>query len=317
MERSNCEAKLRNLVNHAWDREITWEEIEQWTKNFNGTHFEKHEEQLHGLYTLSKFMYFGKRLVREMLRSLYRDHFRSPIRQRIRRNHLNTRDENIINTAYLQELRATRFIGVGNPSESGAHLLYYFRQVNGLPKDLFVDLAGAFSSRADRRTGEVTYEPRNNDISRYVFFDDIVGSGTQVSEYLSEYIAEIKKSKPSIDIKFMSLFATSTGLEKLNNKKLFDGCATCLFELDETYRAFDASSRYFSNPPSWFHKEKMQKIAEEYGRILAPNMPLGYKNGQLLIGFSHNTPDNVPPIFWYEGKRRPWKPIFIRYGKQY
>ncbi|ELY1690131.1 hypothetical protein SLZ27_005793 [Pseudomonas aeruginosa] len=317
MERSSCEAKLRNLVNHAWDREITWEEIEQWTNNFNGEHFSKEEEQLHSLYALSKFMYFGKRLVREMLKSLYRDHFRSPIRQRIRRNHLHTRDAKVIDDAYLHELYATRFIGVGNPSESGAHLLYYFRQVNGLPKDLFVDLAGAFSSRVDRRTGEVSYEARNGSICRYVFFDDIVGSGTQVSDYLQEYLSAIKSTKSNIDIRFMSLFATTSGLEKLNSKKLFDGCATCLFELDDTYKAFHASSRYFSNPPAWFQKGLMEKMAFGYGRKLEPYMPLGYKDGQLLIGFSHNTPDNVPPIFWCEGKKAPWNPVFIRYGKQY
>lgn len=317
MERSIQEAKLRNLVNHAWDREVTWEEIDQWINNFDGKIYDKDDEQLHSLYTLSKFMYFGKRLVREMLRSLYRDHFESPLRQKIRRKNGNTRDKVIIDQGYSLELKSTRFIGVGNPSESGAHLLYYFRQVNKLSKELFVDLAGAFESKIDRATNEITYEQRNKTITRYVFFDDLVGSGTQVSSYLSTYIEEIKKTTPNIDIEFVSLFATTEGLEKLNAKELFDGKATCLFELDSTYKAFSIDSRYFSSPPAWFEQNKMLNITETYGRNLIPGIALGYSDGQLLIGFSHNTPDNAPPIFWFEGGKTPWNPIFIRYDKKY
>jgi hypothetical protein len=317
MHRAACEAKLRTLVNHAWDKEVTWEEIEGWLSNFNGSFSDGDEEQLYGLFALSRFMYFGKRLMREMLKSLYRDHFASPLRQRIRRNFGGTLDVSLINKSYEQELGSTRFIGVGNPSESGAHLLYYFRQVNYLSKSLFVDLAEAFIPSTDRDTGRLIMRSRDMKVSRIVFFDDIVGSGTQISQYLGGYLQSIRESNPGIEVRFMSLFATDHGLEKLNDPKLFDGQAMCLFELDETYKAFHDSSRYFSNPPDWFDKDRMRDITSWYGAKLWPAHPFGYKNGQLLIGFSHNTPDNVPPIFWYEGKAAQWSPAFIRYHKQY
>jgi hypothetical protein len=316
MEKILLESKIRTLINHAWDSEVTWAEIEAWLNNFDGSFLEKSEEQLYAIFAISRYMYFGKRLVREMLKSLYRDHFYSPMRQRIRRNFNGTLDHRIIDNAYTLELNSTRFIGVGNPSESGAHLLYYFRQVNYLSKDLFVDLAAALTYQVSRDRSEILYDIREKKITRLVFFDDIVGSGTQASEYLTPYLSGIKATNPSIDIRFMSLFATSAGLSKLNDSKLFDGKAMCLFELDDSFKAFDADSRYFSTSPPWFDRQKMFDLTEDYGKKLWPNHPFGYKNGQLLISFSHNTPDNVPPIFWAVSGQIPWAPAFVRYHKQ-
>lgn len=316
MEKILLESKIRTLINHAWDSEVTWAEIEAWLNNFDGSFFDKTEEQLYAIFAISRYMYFGKRLVREMLKSLYRDHFFSPMRQRIRRNFNGTFDRQIIDNAYTHELNSTRFIGVGNPSESGAHLLYYFRQVNYLSKDLFVDLAAALTYQVSRDRSEILYDMREKKVTRLVFFDDIVGSGTQASEYLSPYLSGIKATNPSIDIRFMSLFATSAGLARLNEPKLFDGKAMCLFELDDSFKAFDAESRYFSTSPPWFDRQKMLDLTEDYGKILWPYHPLGYKNGQLLISFSHNTPDNVPPIFWAVSGQIPWAPAFVRYHKQ-
>ncbi|RYY46218.1 MAG: hypothetical protein EOO06_14965 [Chitinophagaceae bacterium] len=316
MEKNLLETKIRTLINHAWDSEVTWAEIEAWLNNFDGSLFDKTEEQLYAIFAISRYMYFGKRLVREMLKSLYRDHFYAPMRQRIRRNFNGTFDQQIIENAYRAELSATRFIGVGNPSESGAHLLYYFRQVNYLPKDLFVDLAAALTYQVSRDGSEILYDVREKRVTRLVFFDDIVGSGTQASEYLTPYLSGIKASNPSIDIRFMSLFATTAGLAKLNESKLFDGEAMCLFELDDSFKAFDPDSRYFSTSPIWFDKQKMFELTEDYGKKLWPAHPFGYKNGQLLISFSHNTPDNVPPIFWALGGVTPWAPAFVRYHKQ-
>lgn len=324
-QRIDYEAKIRTLVNHVWDQEVRGPEVDAWINNFDGQIFDKAEEQLYALLLLSRYMYFSKRLVREMLKSLYRDHFESPLLQRIRRNLGGTKDSTLIRKVYEQELSATRYIGVGNPAESGAHLLYYFRQVNHLPKKLFVDIAGAFSQTIEwqrdatgsRISGKISYLPKDSSVSRYVFFDDLVGSGTQASDYLASHLRRIRRTKQNFDISFISLFATTRGLEKLNGKRLFDGHAMCLFELDDTYKAYGASSRYFPNSTSVFDREMLLKISEGYGKKLFPAHPLGYKDGQLLLGFTHNTPDNAPPIIWSEGHNIPWVPIFVRYDKNY
>lgn len=311
--RLEYESKLQTLVEHAWDREVSWSEIEAWANNFNGQVNEESSEKIYALFVLTRFMYFGKRLIREMLKSLYRDHFESPLKQRIRRNLRGTKDFDLINRVYNQELSATRFIGVGNPSESGAHLLYYFRQVNRLPKDLFIDLSGAFKPSADFKSKAL----KDNKVSRVVFFDDLVGSGDQVSMYLKKCLAEIRSGCQNLNLSYMSLFATEIGMNRLNGRELFADKAMCLFELDKSYEAFHASSRYFINPPSWFKSGDLFDMAKHYGQQLKPRIPLGHRNGQLLLAFSHNTPDNTLPIFWDEGTNYPWSPIFVRYDKQY
>lgn len=324
-QKTAYEERIRKLVNHVWDQEIRGPEVDAWVNNFDGQMFDKNEEQLYALLSLSRYMYFSKRLVREMLKSLYRDHFESPLLQRIRRNLGGTKDSTLIRRVYEQELSATRFIGIGNPAESGAHLLYYFRQVNRLPKRLFVDIAGAFSQKIEcsgdvsgaGKSGKIRYLPKDSSVSRYVFFDDLVGSGNQISLYLTDHLKRIRKAKNQFDISFISLFATTNGLAKLNGKALFDGRAMCLFELDKTYKAYDLSSRYFSNSPPWFDMGTLCKMTEGYGKKLCPAHPLGYENSQLLLGFTHNTPDNAPPIFWDEGRKTPWAPIFVRYDKNY
>ena len=45
------------------------------------------------------------------------------------------------------------------------------------------------------------------------------------------------------------------------------------------------------------------------------NYPLGYDNGQYMLGFEYNTPDNTLPIFW--GMGDGWVPLFKRYQKIY
>lgn len=314
MERIDIESKIRELMSHAWDEEVKWHEIEGWLNNFKGNFYAAEDEKKHAIYSISQYMYFGKRLVREMLKSLYRDYFASPLKQRIRRNFKDTINFELINAQYEIELGSTRFIGVGNPSESGAHLLYYFRQINDLQKDLFSDMSSVIYPCRERNN-RISYKV-NKGINRIVFFDDIVGSGTQASSYLGGYIRELKKSEPHLEVKFMSLFSTTEGLEKLNGENVFNGNAMCLFELDNSYKCLSEQSRYFKNPPDWFDIAIMKSVLNDYGMQIWPDNPLGYKGGQLLISFSHNTPDNVPPIYWHS-RPQLWSPAFLRYHKLY
>lgn len=317
MTPAEIDRNLRTLVEHAWDREVSWSQIQAWAENFTGQTAAVDVEREHGRIALTRFIYFGKRLVREMLRSLYRDHFEAPLIQRVRRNCLNTRDATILKAQFKQELNSTRFIGVGNPSESGAHLLYYFRQINRVSKDLFVDIGAAFN---EIQPGGRTAALQATDLcaSRYVFFDDVVGSAEQSTSYLSAKIRRIRKANPLLDLRFMCLFATSQGLKILNDKSMFDGKATCLFELDETYKVFNAKQRYFpADLGGAFSNQIFEMMVRHYGQNLFPSHAAGYKEGQLMLGFTHNTPDNTLPIYWNEGRRTPWSPIFVRYDKVY
>jgi hypothetical protein len=313
-----CERRLRILSAQAWDDEVRWSDITAWAENFTGSTAPRQDEEQLAMFALSRFMYFSRRLTKEMLKALYRDHFEAPTMQRIRRNFKGTRDVSLLRQQYTDQLASTRFVGLGNPAESGAHLLYVFRQVNYLPKDYFADLMSAFASKPSRRhLGEIEYQIRDASVNRIVFFDDIVGSGTQARQYLSEELKRIRAGDPNFELSFLALFATTEGLERLNAPELFDGRATCLFELDASYKVFSGDARYFADSPDWFNTKNFQALARQYGSRLQPHMPVGFKDGQLLLAFAHNTPDNTLPIFWDQGVRMAWHPIFPRFDKKY
>jgi hypothetical protein len=91
-----------------------------------------------------------------------------------------------------------------------------------------------------------------------------------------------------------------------------------VFEIDDSFKCLEPGSRIFPPSETIFDRNKTLAMCQKYGAQLCPAHPLGYKNGQLLIGFSHNTPDNTLPIFWAESKTpSPWIPMFKRYHKIY
>ena len=129
--------KLKTLNDTVWEQRAPWPKVDTWLRNFLPDQpGQLHSEQMHALYLLGRFMYFGDIEMRELLRALYRDVFKYPIVAGIRRAHAHTRDYDLLASLFSQELHRTRFLGIGNPSESGTHLLYHFRQENSLPDPL-------------------------------------------------------------------------------------------------------------------------------------------------------------------------------------
>lgn len=293
-----------------WEGKVTRVTIDKWLENFCNKQTDHHGlgEHLYALYLLNQFMYFGNKEIKELLKALYRDLCKYPIIQEIRKNNSDTKDMDLINRSFEKELKKTRFLGIGNPSESGYHLLYYFRQENSLPKELFIHTHQIFS-----RYSASPLALRDNDISRYIFIDDIAGSGTQAKDYSREILTDIKNLKANIKVSYYLLFATRQALKEIRDNTAFDS-VQAIFELDETFKCFDINSRYFS-PNGAIDKNFAENMCRKYGNNLYPGCPLGYKDGQLLLGFHHNTPDNVLPIFWYDEPGASWIPIFRRYPK--
>ena len=165
-------SRIKALNERVWEGRATRAEVEDWLNNFDG---HSDDERLHALYLLSNFMYFGSKLVKEMLRALYRDLYKYPIVEDIRRSLGDTTDRQLINQRFSEELSKTFFLGVGNPSESGCHLLYYFRQENRLPKSRFIHTHEIFASTKATASLGLRYP----EATRYVFLDDFCGSGEQ------------------------------------------------------------------------------------------------------------------------------------------
>ena len=296
--------KLKILHDTIWEGRASQSDISQWLGNFHEA-----REQLHALHLLANFLYFGHTQIRELAHALYRDEFRYPIVEQIRRRNADTLDRNLIANEFRAELERTRFFGVGNPSESGTHLLYYFRQENRLPKTLFASPHEIF------RFADGTPELANDQVSRYVFIDDLTASGQQVVEYCHNLLIQLKRLMPSSRTSFLALFATPNAVTAIQHAAIFDE-VRCVFELDETFDCFGRESRYFRTPHMDIDQTFAESTARKYGLLLWPTYPLGYDDCGLMLGFHHNTPDNTLPIFWFnEPEGHPWQPIFPRYPK--
>lgn len=311
--------KIKVLNETIWEHKASEQQIKDWLKNFEMIDDSAGTEQnmLGALYLLSQFSYYGNREMRALLKVLYRDLYKYPIIEKIRKRNHDTLDNQLINTSFLEEQNSTRFLSIGNPSESSAHLLYYFRQENALSKDLFINGHNVFASEtsSERKTLRI----RSSSIRHYVFLDDFCGSGDQAIENSEEIVKPLKeeaaRTDTSINVAYYSLFATSQGISRVRSESDYDKIQS-VFELDDTYKCFGKCSRYFARGYENIDKDSIHYMCRIYGSGLNAQHPLGYKDGQLLIGFSHNTPDNTLPIFWYNEPVRPdWAPMFRRYSK--
>jgi hypothetical protein len=295
---------------------------QDWLSNFSHndpTMMEK--EKLNMLYLLSKFMYFGNTELRQLLVSLFRDLYKYPIIAQIRKANADTLDLNKINAEFENALNKTRFLGVGNPSESGVHLLYYFRQECGLSKQYFINTSDIFAisqfKDEDENGKTRTYlksELNHKGVKSYIFIDDFCGSGQQATKYLKKLAENIKFEDPEIEIKYLMLFSTENGLNEVRKIKAID-VVEAIFTIDETFKAFSVNSRYFAMPlDKDIDRNFSMTTATKYGTSLF-NPALGHGDCQLLFGLFHNTPDNTLPIFWSENSN--WNAIFKRYNKIY
>jgi hypothetical protein len=304
--------KIKALNELLWNGRIKTPIIQEWLNNFNSDPVNK--ERLHALYILSCFMYFGDLEIRALLKALFYELFKCRIISDIRNRNNDTNNLDFINNEFKKELEATRFLGIGSPSESGSHLLYFFRQENSLSKTLFANDNDILRNRRDSK-GKQIPSLRHPEIKRYVYIDDFCGSSDQVIEYLLKTTKAIKKLKGDIELCYYVLFGNTNALRIVSNAQMFDRVdAVC--ELDDSYKYFQGG-RYFKEYGGDLDCNFAKNMCISYGNKLLPGHPLGYKNGEFLIGFYHNVPDNTLPIIWSNGNGRgiKWHPIFKRYPK--
>lgn len=319
--------KIKVLNETTWEFRVHRPKIDKWLDNFADD-----KEKLHALFLLSHFMYFGSLQIRELLKSLYRDLFKYPIVEAIRVSQSHITNFKELNRLFAEAESKTRFLGIGNPSESGTHLLYFFRQENKISKSLFINAHEIFKLDAKKKIVFV-----NDQIEHYVFIDDFCGSGSQASDYSENIVKIIKSINPKVKVSYLMLFSTSFGKNQVKKLTQFDYVETVV-ELDDSFKCFDSTSRYFQDAPTEIDKVYMQGICEGYGNTLMTDIceqlgfthltipslahtvnesKLGWGDSQLLIGFHHNTPDNTLPIIWYDEEVVSWTPVFRRYNKKY
>ena len=307
------EESLRTVIaldKEIWHEQLTEATIERWTEQFTGQINTATAEQLLALAMLSQFMIFGKLEFDVLCRALYNEHVWYPIVSEYRRTHNHTMSVDAVDSAVRDELDHTIVVGPGNAAESGAHLLYQFRVANDLPLKLFVSPVQLL--QYGRR--------KLRSIRRIILLDDLCGSGGSAERFYLDLIKPLRRrglylKKPQVH--YLTLFSTEEGLEKA--RQLFD--ASTAMVLDASYRAFGHASRYFRHGTrtsrTGLNIREAESILRHYGQHLWRSHPLGYRNGQLLLGFGHNIPNNTLPVFWSTAGDPRWQPLVMRYGKRW
>jgi len=83
--------KIKALNETIWEHRALLPMVEGWLDNFQPDDpGSPRSERLHALHLLAQFMYFGSREIREMLRAVFRDLYKYPIVDTIRRKNNNT-----------------------------------------------------------------------------------------------------------------------------------------------------------------------------------------------------------------------------------
>jgi hypothetical protein len=271
----------------VWKHELTEQEIEKWLSNFKGEVFSNSEERKLALWLLANFVYYNNEEVIHLCKTLYRDFIHRMLSERQDR-------VGDVKSTIREILDTSRFYYTGRPGESGAFVLYLFRQGNGLPLDNFI------------------YHPDElpQEISTIVFLDDVTlsdGAKSQAASYIEEAKNKHFKNKMSVLLTFI---ATNKAIQYLEKKGI--KVISCIV-LDERNKCFSHESNVFH----YFHDQldNCKIFAKHYGSKVRPLSPLGYNNCQFMFGFFYNTPDNTLPIFWAENNG--WYPIIKRYDKNY
>ena len=303
--------KIDILAESIWKENINKLSIEKWLNNFITT-----QEKELALKLLSQFMYFNVKEIRISLKTMYEDLYKTPIIQEYRYES-NSYNLEEYSKYFIEELKKTRFVLLGNPSESSALLLYFFRQENHLSKELFCSLSDIGTS--------------DSGIKRVIIIDDLTASGSQAIDFIKKNREDLTKNE--IKFSYYVLFATVEAINEINKTielfeiKNFE--LKFIFKLDNSYRVCDSESKYIDdmeeisllkNNSEKIYYDKFKIDYKEYGfkneeKLKEYLKGCGFKDSQLLLGFFYNIPNNTIPIIWADSDE--WIPIFKRYEKVY
>jgi len=271
-------------VDTVWRNGLSRNEVDKWLQNFDGMVFPIDYERRLALYLLASFVYYSANEVRHLCRTLFNEFLHWMLL------HDDSADSSSIDIQIDSSIRNSAFCPLGRPGESGAFILYYFRQENQIPT---------------RFISDPTKLPAY--VKTVVFVDDATISGTQAMEYLKSFVDNDRR------MVLLTLLSTSDAVQLLDGNRI--EVISCI-DLDERSRCFSDKANLYRDFRGSF--DDCKKFAMAYGERSLDHQagscgPLGYLNGEYAFGFFYNTPDNTLPIFWAENKG--WSSIIRRYEK--
>ena len=216
-------AELRNHIIQtsivAWKNYITESSLDRWLKNFDGAALGNAVvEQTIAAWLLLNFTYYTDTEVRELCKIIYRKF----IHRKLQEEYYQRSSEDV-QTKIQRILTRTIFLPLGNPSESGALILYNFRTANALPKRVFNQPIDWSTKLSDGNIDDI------------VLIDDVTLSGSQAIDYVGRLPVN------NIQTTLMTFFATPIAI---NNGLYF------AYEEDVVEREYTPLSEYFTSAVS-------------------------------------------------------------------
>lgn len=291
LEMTGVLEEIIRTSNISWDHALSRDDISNWLSNFTGSALgsEGAERNL-ALWLLSGFIYFSLDDIRGYCQCLFSDFVHAKL---VEYKKSNVFQELSLSQQVQHILDSSVFLSLGNDSESGSNILYYFRQINKLDKQVF---------EKDLR----------QEYENLVFVDDVTISGIQALAYIPRMKDSIKAGKSY----FLTFMASTTAIDELS----YIGVQVIYGnKLTDRERCFSPDSYVFSSESKQKYLTIAKKMCEYYGSIITKGhpevdgFPLGVDESQGLFCFFYNTPDNTLPVFWCSGNS--WKPIFKRFEK--
>jgi hypothetical protein len=285
---------------YLWENRLTKNIVQAWLNNFSGEVAESSDEHSIAIDLLNNFLYYGEKEIKYLCRAAFSLLKRSQV------------VENPLpyvapaaGNCNSEFIKGCKFSYIGRAGESGALVLYYFRQENRLSIEQFAD-PSAF----------LTSEVSDTELSRcnLVFIDDFLGTGRTACDFWNSKIVAIKERCPEAKLHYLALLATTSALDEV---KIRTGLAViCPQVLDDSHRVFSETSSIF---PERKKRDFAKGVCGFYGgHLTSKPHALGYRNSQALLGFHHNIPDNTLPIIWSEAElqnNKKWHPLFKREQK--
>ena len=275
----------------SWEIALDEDTINRWLSNFSGDALGSAEAERNlALWLLSGFVFFNLSDVRAFCSDLFERYIHTKLIEFV--------DEGRFQDKTIEEqinyiLQSSVFLSLGNDSESGSNILYYFRQVNKLKREVFdKDL--------------------NREYENLVFVDDVAISGIQALTY----IPRMQQSMKYKSTYYLTFLASKDAIDALQYISTTTICCNCLAERE---KCFSLESYIFASKNMNKFLHVAAKMCEYYGTIItqghpeADGYPLGYDQSQSMFCFFYNTPDNTLPIFWCRGAG--WNPLFTRFEK--
>ena len=196
---------------------------------------------------------------------------------------------------------------LGKFGKSGSMMSYYVTHAPFFKKSRFFLL---------ENINEIVVKNKNKCL-HLVIFDDFSGSGKSLDDYIESFVIPQLQKKKIVKIKIHMLCvvymkkAKDFIYKKRNNYVKFYGTVRVA--------AFSSEGSPFGYRPKMltvrefcyeYGKNLYTKVDYSYGTKIENDYPLGYKNTQALIVFSHTVPNNTLPIIW--STQNDWMPLYPR-----